>query len=75
MPFRHLSDPVDVARCHAALESAWAAIKASGHVLLGTDESEKLRLAVIIANLAAVTSEEAELSARAIERFQTTRDR
>lgn len=53
----------------------WADIKTSGLVLLGTDESEKLRLAVIIANLASVTSEEAELSARAIERFQSPSDR
>ncbi len=52
MPFRNFSEPVDVARCHAALESAWADIKTSGLVLPGTDESEKLRLAVIIANRA-----------------------
>ena len=69
MPFSKLADPIEVARAHAALDLAWTRIKDRPDLLLGSDEAERLRLAVIIAGYAPLTIDEEDLVARAIERF------
>ena len=68
MPFSSLADPVDIARAHAALDRAWAEIQRAG-LILGSEESERSRLAVIISGLAPRAIDEADLVTRAVERF------
>lgn len=67
MPFSSLSDPVELARAAAALDSAWQEIKAS---LPDATESERIRLAYIVASLVAVAKDEGDLTRRAIERYR-----
>lgn len=70
MPFRSLSDPVDLARAQGALEKAWAMVKQAEP---GADpEKERQRLAYIVASLAELALDEDELADRAAERFRKT---
>lgn len=69
MPFSSLKDPVDLARAIAAVEEAWAEIRASSYEQLGTEEQERERLKYIVASLVPIALDETELVARAVERF------
>ena len=69
MPFSSLKDPVDLARAAAAFEEAWRAIKLSQPDI---DERERARLAAILVDLVPIALDEAELAARAVERFRVT---
>jgi hypothetical protein len=71
MPFRTLVDPVQLARAHGAFESAWAELLAGGHVR--EDDAERERLKYIVASLAPVANDEADLAGRAIARFMGDR--
>jgi hypothetical protein len=75
MPFSSLSDPVEVARAHAALERAWAEIKASGQPLLGSDLSERSRLVAMVAGSVLFAQDEDELVERVVQRFLDGPDR
>ena len=72
MPFSSLTDPADVARAMGALDRAWATVKASPGMLLGSEDAERTRLAVIIAGCAPLALAEDDLIARSIERFAAT---
>lgn len=69
MPFRSLTDPVDLARAIAAVEEAWVEIRSNSHELLGTEEQERERLKYLVASLVPLALDEKELVARAVERF------
>lgn len=71
MPFSSLTDPVELARADAALEAAWAELRAS--IPHGLEERERTRLAYIIAALIAVAEDEDDLIRRAINRFRHSR--
>lgn len=68
IPFSTFSDPADVARAQAALDTAWAEVKNS--VAEGDIERERTRLAYIVASYATVAIDEDDLAQRAIERFR-----
>jgi hypothetical protein len=68
MPFSSLKDPVDLARATAALEKAWAEVKSS--IALHELETERTRLAYIVAGFAMVALDEDDLVARSVERFR-----
>lgn len=68
MPFSSLTDPVDLARAGAALEAAWAAIKAQQP---NADAIERERLAFIVANLVPLAMDEDDLTRRAVEKFRS----
>lgn len=70
MPFSTLTDPVDLARAQAALESVWTEVQDA--VPADRAESERVRLAYIIASLAPVALDEDELVQKALDRFRTT---
>lgn len=70
MPFRSLADPVDVARAHAAFDRAWSEFKAGNHVLLGSEENERQRLALIVAGYVHVAEDEDDLVRRALRQFR-----
>ncbi|WP_336813478.1 hypothetical protein [Bosea sp. MMO-172] len=70
MPFSTLTDPVDLARAQAALESVWAEVQDG--VPADRVASERIRLSYIIANLAPVALDEDELVQKALDRFRTT---
>lgn len=67
MPFSSLSDPVVLARAWEALDAAWARIEPT----IDKDDRAvaRVRLAYMIANLAMVAQNEADLAERATERF------
>lgn len=69
MPFSSLSDPVDLARAQAALETAWAQIKPA--LLHETHERERTRLAYLVAALASLAEDEEDLARRAVERYRS----
>ena len=75
MPFSSLSDPVVIARAHGALDRAWAKIKTLDGHLLGSEASERLRLAVIISGYASTALDEGDLVDRAVERFMAEPNR
>jgi hypothetical protein len=68
MPFSSLSDPVDLARAQAALETAWTEIKPA--LPPGSDQRERQRLAYIVAALAGLAEDEDDLARRAVERYR-----
>lgn len=68
MPFSSLTDPIELARASAALESAWNEIQLASPVPL--DERERTRLAYIVAGLVAVAEDEDDLTQLAIERLR-----
>lgn len=72
MPFRSLTDPVDLARAFAAVQEAWAEIRSSSHDRMGTEEQERERLKFIVASLVPMVLDEQELVARAVEQFTRT---
>jgi hypothetical protein len=63
-----MSDPVALARAHAALEAAWKEIRPT--VPNPSDERARTRLAYIVAALAMVAEDEVDLTRRAIERYR-----
>lgn len=69
MPFSKLADPIEVALARAALERAWAEIKGNTELLLASDETERLRLAGIVAGLAPLAIDEDDLVANAVAHF------
>lgn len=72
MPFSSLSDPVDVARAQGALDTVWNEIRPS--VPDADQEFERERLADIVAYLAHVALDEADLVRRALERYRRKAD-
>lgn len=72
MPFSSLTDPVELARADAAIEAAWAELRAS--IPHGLEERERTRLAYIIAALIAVAEDEDDLIRRAVNRFRHSSD-
>jgi len=60
MPFSSLSDPADLARAYAALESVWREIK--DLVPDGEHERERTRVACIVASLAPMALDEDDLT-------------
>lgn len=69
MPFRSLTDPVDVARAIAVVDDVWAQIRSSSFELLGTEEQERERLKFIVASLVPMALDEHDLKGRAFARF------
>lgn len=70
MPFSSLTDPVELARAHAALETAWDHLRTSlPHRM---EERERTRLSYIIAALIAVAEDEDDLVRRAISRYRNS---
>lgn len=69
MPFSSLSDPVEIARAHAALERVWVEIERLGVAFHGTPESDRLRAAQIVAGLLTHAVSDEELVQRAVARF------
>lgn len=67
MPFSSLTDPVDLARAQAALDSAWEEIRTT--VREGQEERERTRLSYIVAAMTAVAEDEDDLKRRAVARF------
>lgn len=72
MPFSSLSDPVDVARAQGALDTVWNEIRPS--VPDADQELERERLADIVACLAHIALDEADLVRRALERYRRKAD-
>ena len=72
MRFSSLSDPVDVARAQGALDTVWNEIRPG--VPDADQELERERLANIVANLAHVALDEADLVRRALERYRRKAD-
>lgn len=72
MPFSSLSDPVDVARAQGALDTVWNEIRPS--VPDADQELERERLADIVACLARIALDEADLVRRALERYRRKAD-
>lgn len=70
MPLSSLADPIDLARAHAAMDTAWRVIKQSDCLSLESEESERRRLAVIVVGLVSICSDEEELAARAVHAFR-----
>lgn len=68
MPFSSLTDPVDLARAQAALETAWQILK------MGIDEEEhereRTRLAYIVASFAMIANDENEMVEKALRRYR-----
>ena len=69
MPFSSLSDPVDIARAHAALEQVWAEIERLGIDFRGSPDGERMRAAQIVAGLLTQTSSDDDLVRLAVARF------
>lgn len=67
MPLSSLTDPVDLARAHAAFKTAWDEIKST--VPEASAEQERLRLAYIVAAMSPRAEDENELTRRSIERY------
>jgi hypothetical protein len=76
MPFSTLADPDDLPGARAAHDPVCAEIQARHDLLLGSEEAERLRLAVIIAGLVPLAIDEDDLVLRAVEHFsaQTMRN-
>ncbi|WP_126116736.1 MULTISPECIES: hypothetical protein [unclassified Bosea (in: a-proteobacteria)] len=70
MPFSSLSDPVDLARAGAALDTARDKIRAT--LPDARRDRERTRLAQIVASLATIANDEDDLARRAIGRFRET---
>lgn len=68
MPFSSLSDPVDLARAQAALETAWQRLE--GGIGREEHERERTRLAYIVASFALVANDEDDLVERALRRYR-----
>lgn len=69
MPFRSLTDRVDVARAIAVVDDVWAEIRSSSFELLETEEQERERLKFIVASLVPMVLDGHDLNARALARF------
>jgi hypothetical protein len=69
MPFSSLTDPIDLARAQAALETAWAEIRPA--LSQDTYERERTRLAYAVAALASLAKDEDDLARRAVERYRS----
>jgi len=69
MPFSSLSDPIDLGRAQAALETAWAQIKPA--LPADTHERERTRLAHLVTALASLAEDEEDLALRAVERYRS----
>lgn len=69
MPFSTLTDPIDLARAQAALETAWAEIRPA--LSQDTYERERTRLAYAVAALASIAEDEDDLARRAVERYRS----
>jgi hypothetical protein len=69
MPFSSLSDPVDIARAHAALEQVWAEIERLGIDYHGTPDGERTRAAQILVGLLAQPVADDDLVRLAVARF------
>lgn len=70
MPFSTLSDPVHVARAHAAFELAWKKVRLSGECWRWGPDLAKERLQLLIESFALTTNDENDLAQRAVERFR-----
>lgn len=69
MPFSSISDPVEIARAHAALEQVWAEIQRLEIEYHGTPEGERIRVAQIVAGLLAQSASDDDLVRQAVARF------
>lgn len=69
MPFSSISDPVEIARAHAALEQVWAEIQRLGIDYHGTPEGERTRAAHIVVGLLAQSASDDDLVRLAVARF------
>jgi hypothetical protein len=74
MPFSTITDETDLAKASAALETAWRDLISEGLVLPGSESTERLRLAYIVASLA-IGPHEGDLATLAINRFKGATDR
>ncbi len=72
MPFSSLNDPVDVARAQAALDTAWKEVKTG--IVEDAQERERTRLAYIVASLAHVALDEADLVSRTMAQYRKKAD-
>lgn len=72
MPFSSLSDPASLARAAASLEAAWLKIKA---INPDADDSDRVKLAYIVASLVTVIGDEVDIVGRAVERYQLSQFR
>ncbi|HEV7321767.1 MAG TPA: hypothetical protein VGO04_24445 [Ensifer sp.] len=72
MPFSSLTDANDVARAMLALDRAWSILRERPGMVLGSEDAERTRLAVIIAGCAPLALNDDDLIARSIERFAAT---
>jgi len=68
MPFSSLHNPDDLARAGRFLGAAWAKIEEHG-LLSGDAESERIRLAHVVAGLLKSDADDADLIDAAITRF------
>lgn len=71
MPFSSLTDPVDLARAQAALETAWQRLE--GGIDREEHERERTRLAYIVASFALVANDEDDLVERALRRYRESK--
>jgi len=69
MPFSSLSDPVEIARAHAALEQVWIEIERLGIEHHGTRDGERTRVAQIVVGLLAQPVPDDDLIRLAVARF------
>lgn len=70
--FSMLKDAVDLARARGAFDAVWDEVKAD--IAETNHESERRRLACIVASLVQVALDEDDLMRRALERFRRTDD-
>ena len=69
MPFSSLSDPMEIARAHAALEQVWAEIERQGIGYHGSPDGERTRAAQIVVGLLSQAASEDDLVRLAVARF------
>jgi hypothetical protein len=69
LPFSSISNPIDLARAHAAFETAWTQIVNENPGQLLDANDERGRLARIVADQIPFAEDEDDLARRAVKRF------
>lgn len=68
MPFSSLSDPIDIARAHAALEAVWLEVRAT--IRDADHESERNRIASLIIGCAPLALDEDDLKQNVLPQYR-----
>ncbi len=68
MPFSSLRDPLDLARAYAVMDAAWTELKDA--IPVAQRESERTRLAYMVASLAPLALDEDDLLRNVLHQFR-----